>query len=145
MQVKELVKKWKGNKRYTLKVIEAMPEENFTFKIFEGGKTFKSQASHITTWLSTHSRFVTDEEREKPTLKTKEDILTELTQFFDDLIAFLEETAEENLATVVKVWYGEVSREFILQVMDNHLSHHRGQMIIYLRLKGIKAPAYTGW
>lgn len=114
MQIKELIKKWKGNKRYTLKVIDAMPEENFTFKIFDGGKIFKSQASHITTWLSTHSRFVTDIEREKPTLKIKEDILTELTQFFDDLIAFLEETTEENLATIVKVWYGEVSKEFIL-------------------------------
>lgn len=29
--------------------------------------------------------------------------------------------------------------------MDNHLAHHRGQMIIYLRLQGIKPPAYTGW
>ncbi|NRB48014.1 MAG: hypothetical protein HRU41_10110 [Saprospiraceae bacterium] len=73
MEKKELVKRWKGNQRYTLKLIEAMPEDNFNFKPIDGIKTFQSQCSHITTWLRTHSRFVTGEELPKINPKNKQE------------------------------------------------------------------------
>jgi len=75
MDLKEIQKRWKGNKRYTLKLIAAMPEEQFDFKPVDGVKSFKSQASHITTWLRTHSKNVTGQEMPKPNTKTKEAII----------------------------------------------------------------------
>ncbi|MEO0895346.1 MAG: DinB family protein [Bacteroidota bacterium] len=145
METKEIIKRWKGNQRYTLKLIQAMPEEEFDFKAAEGTKSFRSQCSHITTWLRTHSRFVTEKEMDKLKPKSKEEIVQALNGFFDDFIAFLQGTNEDELAQKVKVFYGTLSKEFIIQTMDNHLSHHRGQMIIYLRLKGITPPSYIGW
>lgn len=145
MEIKEHIKRWKGNQRYTLKLIEAMPEADFDFKPTEEVKAFRSQCSHITTWLRTHSRFVTELEMEKQRPKTKAEIQASLNDFFEQFLAFLKETTEEDLAQKVKVFYGTVSKTFILQTMDNHLSHHRGQMIMYLRLKGIKPPSYVGW
>ena len=145
MNRKELVKKWKGNQRYTLKLAEAMPEELFSIKPAEGMKTYQSQLSHITTWLRTHSRFVTDHTFEKVQIKTKADIIQSLEEFFQFITEFLEKVAEESLEEIQELWYGKVSKHFILQVMDNHLSHHRGQMIVYLRLQGITPPSYIGW
>ncbi|MCU0354066.1 MAG: DinB family protein [Cytophagales bacterium] len=29
--------------------------------------------------------------------------------------------------------------------MENHIIHHRGQAIVYLRLKGIRPEGYVGW
>jgi len=145
MITKELIKKWKGNRRYSLKIIEGMPEEYFDFKPASGVKSFKSQASHITTWMRTQSRFVTGITMDKPSTKTKEEILHYFTEFFDTVLAYLEKTSEEGLSEIVTMWYGKVSKESVLLTMDNHLSHHRGQMIVYLRLKGIKPPGYVGW
>ena len=46
------------------KIIEMMPESDFDFKPIPEVKSFFSQCSHITTWLRTHSRFVTAIEME---------------------------------------------------------------------------------
>jgi len=145
LEAKELIKKWKGNKRYTLKFVEAITEEQLSFKPADGVKTYQSQLSHITTWLRTHSRFVTGNQLEKPKTKTKEDITYYLNDFFDVVLDYLENTSQEDLAEIVDVWYGKVSKASILLTMDNHLSHHRGQLVIYLRLLGIKPPSYIGW
>ena len=122
-----------------------MQELDFDFKPVDGIKTFQSQCSHVTTWLRTHSRFVTGFEMEKKSPKTKAEIIEVLNDFFEQLLAFLKNATEEQLSEKVKVFYGNVSKAFIIQTMDNHLSHHRGQMILYLRLKGIKPPSYVGW
>jgi uncharacterized damage-inducible protein DinB len=29
--------------------------------------------------------------------------------------------------------------------MENHIIHHRGQAIVYLRLNGVKPKGYFGW
>jgi len=145
MNKKEIIKRWKGNQRYTLKLVEAMPGSSFDFKPTIEIKSFLLQCSHITTWLRTHSRFVTEQEMEKLKFKTKEDIIAGLDDFFNQFLDFLTNTTEENLAKKTKVFYGNVSKKFIIETIDNHLSHHRGQMIIYLRLKGIKPPSYIGW
>lgn len=145
MQQKELLKKWKGNKRYTLKFVEAITEEQLAFKPVEGAKTYQSQLSHITTWMRTHSRFVTRQEMEKTSTKTQADIRQWLTEFFDAVLNYLSHTTHEDLAQTVDVWYGKVAKESILLTMDNHLSHHRGQLVVYLHLMGVKAPSYTGW
>jgi uncharacterized damage-inducible protein DinB len=145
MKRDELLKKWKGNKRYTLKVLEAMPDDRFDFKPADQLKSFKSQASHISSWLRTWSRFVTDTTLEKRPSKTKSDIQTSLSDLFDRLIDFLGQAEEHQLEAKLDTWFGKVSKESILLTMDNHLSHHRAQMVMYLRMNDIKAPSYVGW
>ena len=145
MKRSELLQKWKGNKSYTLKLIEAMPDEHWDFKPTDGVKSFGSQCAHLTTWLRTHSRFVTGVTMDKPAVKTREDIVHHLTEFFDALLDYLKAADDEALDEIVPVFYGKRSREFILHVMDNHLAHHRGQVVVYLRLCGITPPGYRGW
>jgi len=145
MEIQEIIKKWKGNKRYTLKFVQLVNEEQLAFKPVPGTKTYQSQLSHLTTWLRTHSRFVTEKELEKPKTRTQAEITQYLEEFFDEIIAFLEQTQVSELSEKVAMWYGTVSKTSILVTMDNHLSHHRGQLVVYLRLMGIKPPSYIGW
>ncbi|MEO1652441.1 MAG: DinB family protein [Bacteroidota bacterium] len=145
MTSKELLKRWKGNKNYTLRIIDRMPEEHFAYRPFVGSKTFKSQISHISSWLRSHSKFVTGEVLPKPQGKNKVDMMRDLEACFDYLIQFISESSLEALLEKTEVWYGQVSRGFVLQTMDNHLSHHRGQMVLYLRMKEITPPSYVGW
>ncbi|GAA0873374.1 hypothetical protein GCM10009117_25210 [Gangjinia marincola] len=160
MRNEELVRKWKGNKRYTLKFVDALPKEDFDFKPSSEVKSYKSQLSHITSWLRTHSRFVTDnafaksslrdsrptgERSGKAKLTSKDLIRTALEEFFDAFLEKLEQMTDEQLNETVDVWYGKRTRYEIANVMDNHLSHHRGQLVVYLRLKNVKPPSYLGW
>ncbi len=141
----ELVKKWKANKRYTLKILEAMPEAAYDFKPEEGMKTFISQASHIASWLSNHITKIEPIEMPKINKSGKAALITSIDIMFDHIIAYLQQMNVEILKEEIKMWYGKSSKLRILNLMDNHLSHHRGQMIVYLRLKGIKPPSYIGW
>lgn len=145
MEPKELVKKWKGNARYTLKFVEAMPDTHFGWKPATGAKTYQAQLAHITTWLRTHSRFVTGIEMKKRSVKNKEEVRAALEEFFHDLISFLESATQDDIDEIVDVWYGKSKKYQVANVMDNHLSHHRGQMVVYLRMAGGKPPSYLGW
>jgi len=145
METKELLKKWKGNKRYTLKFIALVRVEGLVFKPIESTKTYQSQLTHITTWLRTHSRFVTGKTFDRPKTKTKEELVYALEEFFDVLLSFLENTTPEELSEIVEMWYGKVSKASVLMTMDNHLAHHRGQLVVYLRMMGQKPPTYIGW
>ncbi|WP_430906367.1 DinB family protein [Maribacter sp. 2-571] len=145
MTKEALIKKWKGNKRYTLKFVEAMPEQNYDLKPVIGMKTYKSQLAHITSWLRTHSRFVTDYEFEKEKMTSKDQINSALETFFDTFLEHLAAMNDVQLHETVPVWYGKTARYQIANVMDNHLAHHRGQLVVYLRLNDIKPPSYVGW
>lgn len=145
MQKKEILKKWQVNHRYLKKVVEVMPTEDFDYKPVDNVKTFKAQMSHIASWLRSHSRFVTDTEMPKHKAKPKEEFINALDEFFVFFLEKIEEMKEQDFAEIVDVWYGASSKFRILAVMDNHLTHHRAQMILYLRLKGLKPPSYVGW
>lgn len=145
MNPKELQQKWRGNLLYTEKLLDAVPDGQWDLKPAEGTKTLLGQSSHVVGWLRTHSRFVTGREMKKMPLKTPEEVLAALRDFTEQLLAYLKTASAEELAEPVKVFYGKRSREFVLAVMDNHLAHHRGQMIVYLRLLGVVPPGYRGW
>ncbi|MEM9326554.1 MAG: DinB family protein [Bacteroidota bacterium] len=145
MTDRELINRWRGNQRYTLRIIEAMPEESFDFKPIEGAKSFRSQASHITTWLRTNFRHISGHELNKAPTANKREILQALGELFDQVLDYLSEDPQHDLEETVKMWYGKCSKAGLLATMDNHLSHHRGQMVIYLRLEGVQPPSYVGW
>jgi len=61
----------------------------------------------------------------------------------------LEGTTDQHLETTWKlkakgVVVQEDTRHLMIQDTFNHLSHHRGQMTVYLRLMGAKVPALFG-
>ena len=33
----------------------------------------------------------------------------------------------------------------ILTLLNDHHTHHRGELLVYLRLQNIKPPRYQGW
>lgn len=143
--VQDYTKKWNGNKRYLLKILQAMPEENYDFKPIEGMKTFKSQTIHIYSWLNNHMKKIGLSGLTKVDTKSKESLLESITKIFDEIIEYITHIDSESLSTSMKMWYGESTHLRLLNLMDNHLSHHRGQMVVYLRLQGVKPPSYIGW
>ena len=141
----DLITKWEGNKKYTLNLLNAMPEEHYDFRPIAEMKTFKEQVHHISTWLNNHINKVNTLDIPKLKESSKVTIIQSYTEIFDAILGNLEQLNPSILENQTTMWYGQSSKLRILNLMDNHLAHHRGQIIVYLRLKGIKPPTYLGW
>lgn len=143
------LEKWENSKQYLIGIAEAMPEEFYDFKPTERQMSFKEQLIHIIgnmDWLST--TYFTDREFKKGASElpdTKAETISILSEAFDNSQKIIENTSEADLKTTVEFFSGEKSKYQILNLLQDHVSHHRGQLIVYLNLKDIEPPKYVGW
>ncbi|AFK05491.1 DinB family protein (plasmid) [Emticicia oligotrophica DSM 17448] len=148
--IKEIAQKWANAKDYTLKTIEAMPEDKFGFRPMNEEMTFSEQITHISgnmLWLSSSHLTKTKPSitKESFTGKSKKEILDLLNQSFDFVQEAFQNLNETDLNTQVELFGKPVSKRQIVWLIHDHLTHHRGQLAVYLRLNNIKPPQYIGW
>jgi uncharacterized damage-inducible protein DinB len=143
------LEKWENSKNYLLAVAEAMPEGSYDFKPSERQMTFKEQLVHIKgnmDWLSTTYFMETEFKREKATLPaTKAETIALLSNSFDAAFTIIKNTSEAELSTTVDFFAGPKSKLQILNLLQDHVTHHRGQLLVYLNLKDVEPPKYVGW
>ena len=92
-------------------------------------------------WLST--THFSDEEFDMIKLReesfdTKQDILKALETAFDLVYQRVKTTNEEEFTKTVDFFAGPKSKLQILNLLHDHVTHHRGQLVVYLNLNGIK-------
>ncbi|MEZ4903898.1 MAG: DinB family protein [Spirosomataceae bacterium] len=151
----DLSQKWANAQKYSLEIANLMPETNFSFKPTAEEMSFGEQVVHTASnmvWLS--STYLTSEK--PPALladfkkleagkMSKSEILDVLTQSFDYASKAIQSTDPTQLGEEVKFFAGPMARRKILLLLHDHVTHHRGQMIVYLRLNNIKPARYVGW
>lgn len=137
-------------KAYTLKVAELMPEENYGFKPHADEMDFGRQLIHISQnlcWLSSSylnegaNPLTTDDGK----LTNKKDISELVAKAYDFAIAAIQNLPVQSLTDTVKFFAGPMSKLQIINLIEDHQTHHRAQLLVYLRLNGIKPPDYVGW
>jgi uncharacterized damage-inducible protein DinB len=143
------LEKWNNSKTYLIQVAEAMPESFYEFKPTKREMTFSKQLLHIQSnmnWLS-HTYFSSEkkEVEEPETLKTKAAIITSLKNSFDAVYKKVKNTPTEELKTKVDFFAGPKTKYQILNLLQDHVTHHRAQILVYLNLKEITPPSYVGW
>lgn len=141
---------WKRSAEYTLALAQLMPEEYYDYKPTEDVRTFEEQLIHVVQNIyMLSSTYVTEENN--PMDNTKEDFTkTEIIQMLGKACAYVDvaigDIEEEKLSETINLFNSiSVPRERVFHLMRDHMTHHRGQMIMYLRMKGIEPPRYTGW
>lgn len=140
--------KWENSKNYLLEMAEAMPEANYNFKPTERQMSFEKQLLHIRQnmlWLSETYFMKNGEKSKKIEPKTKEEIITLLTASFNRVSEIINTISLEDLTTEVDFFAGPKSKLQILNLLQDHVTHHRGQLIVYLNLNNIEPPKYRGW
>lgn len=143
------LEKWENSKHYLIAAAEAMPEEDYDFKPTERQRSFKEQLLHISgniNWLSTS--YFSKTEYIKPPVDTslsKAEILVQLSEVFNKASFTVKSTPDDELSTTVDFFAGIKSKLQILNLLQDHVTHHRGQLVVYLNLKNIEPPQYVGW
>jgi hypothetical protein len=134
----QLSRKWVHSKAYALKMAELMPEQNYNFKPVPAEMSFKEQLLHIADnmqWLSSSYLFVTIPKAKIDTAHlTKAAVLKILSDAYDAGLLAHQQLSVAQLDEKVKFFAGPMTRRQIL-----------GQLIVYLRLKGVQPPEYIGW
>jgi uncharacterized damage-inducible protein DinB len=143
------LEKWENSKNYLLEIAEQMPEEYYGFRPTERQRSFQEQLLHIKSnmdWLSV-SYFSSSEydKRETPEPKSKAETISLLEEAFDATAGFIASTSEETLKEPVEFFAGPKTKLQIMNLLQDHVTHHRGQLIVYLNLKNVKPPRYVGW
>lgn len=144
----QLERKWANAKVYALKMAELMPEKYYDFKPVPEEMSFKQQLLHIANnmeWLSSSYLFVPRTNKIDTSIKDKVTIIKILSDAYDMGMMAHHNLSGKQLDEVAPFFSGPMSRRQILILMHDHQTHHLGQLIVYVRLKGIKPPEYVGW
>lgn len=143
---------WQRAKAYTIEVAKAMPEKYYQYKPEKGAKTFEEELTHLVSNMAFLQNFATGKKAGflsgfKKTGKSKSETLSMLNKAFDAITQQIEKLKDKDAAHSVEFFAKNVAmtKKGIYYLIRDHLTHHRGQLAVYLRMKGIKPPKYVGW
>ena len=145
------LEKWNNSKDYLIAIAEAMPEDKYSYAPKEREMNFGAQLVHMRgnmLWLG--NTYFSSKEFDRKSLsqnipESKQEIINALKKSFDEVYKLIEQTPLEELKTTVDFFAGPKSKLQILNLLQDHLTHHRGQVIVYLNLNDITPPNYSGW
>lgn len=139
-----VVKHLKTSRDFTVKVAEAMPADDYGFKLTPPQMSFAGQLVHLSQGLTYFlSAFAGQEPKPvEPKSLKKEDVIAFVKQSFDEAIGQVEKLTPEQLAKTYKSPEGTNTGVDLLLGMLDHTTHHRASAEMYLRAKGITPPEY---
>ncbi len=144
---KSFLEKWNNSQEYLIAIAESMPEGSFDYKPAPREMSFIEQLIHIQEnidWIST--KYFEAGNREVSIIENdKRRTIENLKNSFNNAKKAIIKIDEDDLDEVVGFFAGPKSKFQILGLLQDHVTHHRGQLIVYLNLNDIKPPAYIGW
>jgi uncharacterized damage-inducible protein DinB len=150
--IEDFLERWDNSKKYLIDLAEAMPEEAYHTKPYPEAMTFAEQLMHIAVVVDWHAFSKFDGREiglrwEDFTIdgKSKEELISITEKEFErarQLIATFDPKRLEEKGEYAQ--FTRSRRQFLLLLAD-HVSHHRGQLVVYLRLRGIEPPNYINY
>ncbi len=158
MILKSLSREFEHEVTSTRKLLQAVPEKDLGFKPSPTSWTMGELAQHIATIYAWYAGVCTVDEYDMATdtmeRGSPNDIKATLELFERNvelartaLESLTEDNLKENWTMKVgeKVVLGPMARIGVVRgFLFNHIYHHRGEMIVYLRASGNKVPGMYG-
>lgn len=156
INLEEWQEKWDNSKEYTTALLHLANESMLDFKPTEEQMSLRAQLGHIAGnmyFLSSrflgHQPEAYDQEAqfarlgEELTIDEMAEELEKAYQFASDAVHALK---AEQWDEEVDFFVGKKTRRVIAWLLQDHATHHRGQLIVYMRLQGVEElPRYKGW
>ncbi len=135
---------WTRAKDLVIRAAEKMPEENYAFKPSPDVRSFGQLVGHV---ADANFMFAAMAAGEKPaphdiekTKTSKADLVAALKESFaaaDKAFA----TTDSDLATRTKLFGAETNRFAVVGLLIGHDWEHYGNMVTYMRIKGLVPPS----
>jgi len=153
----EWLEKWENSRKYTLEALQLIPDSSLMFRPTADQMSIQEQIQHIAGNVFGLSRRFLDyapngfdqealhEKLSSDSLSREVliDLLTDAYAFGAAAVTHL--PAERWEEEAPDFFAGAKSRRVIVYLLQDHATHHRAQVLIYMRLLGLKPPRYRGW
>ena len=141
------LKHWQVTKDYTIAVAEAMPAEHYDFKASPPQRTFAEQLIHLARANSAYvSAWGLSAILGVPKTADKATVRKYLAESFDQVAEVIGKLSEKDLLRndlgAPPRFPAHTGSDLLLRAYM-HTAHHRGQAVVYLRLKGIVPPEWA--
>ena len=146
------LEKFKNAKSYTLAMADKLVEDKYDFKPVKEEMSYKEQLVHIGEniyWLS--STYIKEEPNPSNVKKGNSNEMSkkQVMQFLNDAYEYglkaMGELDEKSLSKEFNWNGGKLNKYQFLNLIQDHKTHHVGQLIVYLRINNIEPPKYIGW
>ncbi len=144
----DFIAHWRVEKQYSLAVIEAMPKEHFDFKPTPAQRSFGGQLAHYSyANCSYFEQFGKSMQRpetpDETTPETLRAFLTESYSYVENvLLALTEEDFTRRDIPMGRMPLPNHTAQDIFLRAYMHSAHHRGSVVVYLRLVGVEPPRW---
>lgn len=141
---------WQRNQAYSKAVADAMPEAGYDFRPTDEAMSFQEQWLHVADNISMLTSRITGDRKnfyrkEDATGLKKADVLVILDRANAYVLDLIQDASDSLLNEEIQFGGVSMTKENIFYLLRDHQAHHRAQCLVYLRMKGVSAPAYVGW
>ncbi len=147
----ELLEAFQKSHTYSMECAQSMPEGHYGFRPVPDERSFGQQMVHIAEALSAIYTMNIDEkpapdqpfsEAGMEPVNSKLDVLRTLESSFVLVEKGIARLSDAMLEKRVELLGKPATKLRVLQFLLEHTAHHRGQVIVYMRLKGVTPPAF---
>jgi len=143
----QMADEWQRAKTYTKAYLDAMPDDGYSFKPTAEMRTFAGQMLHLAdanyyflSAVSGKPSPLGKTSAEKTIEQTKAATTKAVMDSYDFVIGCVQGMTAAQMQENMKFAGKDLSKALILSKAFEHQTHHRGQTVAYLRLKGVTPP-----
>ncbi|WP_034061553.1 DinB family protein [Lacinutrix jangbogonensis] len=150
--IKDYLERLQNSRKYLILVAETMPESKYNFRASPESLTFAENLMHIGYAIDWHSQSLLGgrESREwktdtlfKVANKSKEKMIATIDNTFDEAIKLIKQFDTTKFDDELDYFGLNRTKRQIFLLLADHITHHRGQMLVYIRLNGLVPPRYV--
>ena len=135
---------YQGEKKILLGAAEKMPEQNYTFKPTEAVRSFGQIVGHIAESQYFFCSSVLGEKSPAPKIEQTKTSKADLIAALKDAFAYCDKAydgmTDASGAQMVKLFGNDTPKLDVLTINNMHNMEHYGNMVTYMRIKGIVPP-----
>lgn len=133
------------SKSDVLKAAEEMPEESYSFKPVDTVRTYGQLVGHVADAQYEFCSVVAGDDKQPPSIEKSKTTKADLIQALKDAFAYCNtaysSVTDAHAADIVKFGGFNATKISILDFNTAHNMEHYGNMVTYLRIKGLVPPS----
>lgn len=150
--IEDYIERLENSRKYLVLIAQTMPEDKYDFKASPEAMSFAQNLLHIGYAMDWHSQSLLGERASrdwntdtvyKVANKSKEEMIATINKTFDDTIILLQQFDTSHFDDELDYFGLNRSKRQIFFLLADHITHHRGQMLVYMRLNGLNPPRYV--
>ncbi|MFT6065926.1 MAG: putative damage-inducible protein DinB [Polaribacter sp.] len=150
--IKDYLERLQNSQKYLMLVAETMPKNKYDFKASSESLTFAENLMHIGYAIDWHSQSLLGGRKSrdwktdtifKVANKSKKEMIATVNKTFDEAIKLIKQFDTTKFNDELDYFGLNRTKRQIFLLLADHITHHRGQMLVYMRINGFVPPRYV--